>query len=306
MALCTASARSNLPDRIVIYGVEGVGKTHWAAGSVKPVFLLAEDGVRNLDVPKLMNASGTDISTFNEVMAALTDLTEEPHDFKTLVVDTVDWLEPLIRQHVVATHCQGDDEKYDAFGRGVGFSMNYWRQLLARFDSLRVRRGMEIILVAHAQLKAEESPTIGAEIKRYGLKLPGTANAQVYSLVREWPDSLLFATFEETAKKEGDKIKGNLTGRRVVKTVRGMMWAAKTRWALPPELPLSYEAYAKARGTLSRLPEFREAARARLGRLVSHPAYKDMDEAVTKAWDNETELGGVLQELNAVQEPESF
>ena len=89
MALMTKNARSNAPDRIVVYGVEGVGKTTWAAQAPNPVFLCAEDGVRGLDVPKLLCPNGDEVRTFNDVKVALGALLDEPHDFKSLVIDTV-------------------------------------------------------------------------------------------------------------------------------------------------------------------------------------------------------------------------
>jgi hypothetical protein len=83
------------PPRILIHGVHGVGKTTFAAGAPDPVFLLTEDGLGTLDVPHFPLAR-----TFDEVMQALAALYTEEHAFRTLVVDSVDWLEPLIHARV--------------------------------------------------------------------------------------------------------------------------------------------------------------------------------------------------------------
>ena len=79
------------PPRILIHGVHGVGKTTFAAGAPDPVFILTEDGLGTLEVPHFPLAR-----TFDEVMQALAALYTEEHAFRTLVVDSVDWLEPLI------------------------------------------------------------------------------------------------------------------------------------------------------------------------------------------------------------------
>lgn len=301
MPLHVASAKSNQPDRIVIYGVEGVGKTTFGAQAPAPIFLCAEDGVRSLDVPKLLTSHGDDPKTFNDVLDCLGCLISEEHSYRTLVVDTVDWLEPLIKADTMATFCQGDEGKYDAFGRGLKMSIGNWRKLLVMLDAVRTSKNMEIILLAHAQLKAEESPTVGQEVKRYAMKIPGSPGASPSALLREWCDSLLFATFEEVRREESPgKIKANPTGRRVLKTQRAMMWEAKTRWKLPVEMPLSYEAYAKARGVLSRLPEFRQKAQAALAALAAHPAIKDMESEVSAAQEDETKLGALIQEFEAL------
>jgi AAA domain len=77
------------PPRILIHGVHGVGKTTFAAGAHDPVFVLTEDGLGTLEVPHFPLAR-----TFDEVMQGLAALYTEGHSFRTLVVDSADWLEP--------------------------------------------------------------------------------------------------------------------------------------------------------------------------------------------------------------------
>ena len=79
------------PPRITIHGVAGVGKTTFAAQAYKPVFIQTEDGLGTLNANHFPLAR-----TFEEVLDALAALYTEEHDFKTVVIDSVDWLEPLI------------------------------------------------------------------------------------------------------------------------------------------------------------------------------------------------------------------
>ncbi|MEO5355430.1 MAG: ATP-binding protein [Magnetococcus sp. XQGC-1] len=69
----------------------GVGKSTFAARSPKPVFIITEDGLGLLQVTSFPQAR-----TFVEVLEALDSLLNEPHDFETVVLDSLDWLEPLI------------------------------------------------------------------------------------------------------------------------------------------------------------------------------------------------------------------
>lgn len=300
MALHTADARSTLPDKIVLYGVEGVGKTSWAAQAPAPVFLCAEDGIRNMEATKLLSPTGGDLRLWSDVMGALEELLTEAHDFKTLVIDTADWLEPIIKNDVIASHFEASEAKFDAFGRGYSVALTYWRKLLDTLDMLREKRRMEIIVLAHAQLKAEESPSLGIEVKRFNMKIRGSDKCDPSAMIREWCDSLLFATFEEMKRKDdAGKVKGNPTGRRVLKTQHAMMWRAKTRWKIPAEIPLSYEAYAKHRGTVSRLPEYQSKANVALALLEAHPAVAEMRAEAAKCQNDETKLGALLQELEA-------
>jgi len=79
------------PPRVLIHGVAGVGKTTFAGQANKPVFIQTEDGLGTL------SAANFPLSrTFDEVMEALAALYTEQHDSSTVVVDSVDWLEPLV------------------------------------------------------------------------------------------------------------------------------------------------------------------------------------------------------------------
>ena len=94
MAISLASLRTSSvlqPPRILIHGVAGVGKSTFAADAGAPVFIMTEDGLGKLQVPHFPLAT-----SYAEVAEALDALLEEDHDYGTVVVDSVDWLEPLI------------------------------------------------------------------------------------------------------------------------------------------------------------------------------------------------------------------
>ena len=99
---------ASLPPRILVHGQEGVGKTSLAAKFPKPVFLQTEDGT----------PAGLKVSTFGllgcytDVRDALAALGNEPHDFQTIVLDSVDKLEALIWADIC-------DTKQVAFDRGA-------------------------------------------------------------------------------------------------------------------------------------------------------------------------------------------
>ena len=79
------------PIRLVCMGIEGVGKSTFAAGSPAPIFLTTESGTAHLDIDRLPHPEA-----WADVMSALAELHDAPHDFKTLVVDSVTGLEPLL------------------------------------------------------------------------------------------------------------------------------------------------------------------------------------------------------------------
>jgi hypothetical protein len=228
------------PDRILLMGTEGVGKTTFAADAPNPIFLCAEDGI-----PKMLDhiPRFPEPQTFTDALDAVRALIQGDHEYRTLAVDTIDWLEPLIWRELCARNGWADIEA-PGYGKGYTAATEEWRRFLAALDTLRQKRGMEIILLAHAAIRTFSNPA-GADFSRYECKL----NKQAAALVKEWTDVNLFAIHEEFAQVKGGKEtrKGISTGRRVIHTQRTAAWDAKNRHALPTELPLNYADYAAAR-----------------------------------------------------------
>src|SRR5438067_747525 len=95
MKLQIQTGRIARPQKAVLYGPEGIGKSTLATQFPAPVFLDTEGGTHHLDVPRL-----PDPKKWDEVTAAVQALATEPHEFKTLVFDTIDWLEKLLVEDV--------------------------------------------------------------------------------------------------------------------------------------------------------------------------------------------------------------
>ena len=87
--------RQERPWRIILSGTNGVGKSTWAAAMPKPLFIDLENGTHHLDVER------TYTETYAEFLDTVIALCEEKHDYKTLVVDSLDWLETLVHTSVV-------------------------------------------------------------------------------------------------------------------------------------------------------------------------------------------------------------
>lgn len=244
------------PMRIVLYGVEGIGKSTFGADAPAPVFLGAEDGTAHLDVARFPQPR-----TWQEALDALRVLATEPHEFRTLVVDTVDWLEPLCWQHVCASARKPDIE---AFGYGKGYlaALEEWRRFVLGLDALRAR-GMHTILLAHALVRPFRNPE-GDDYDRYSLKV----NEKAAGLMREWADAVLFANFESFAKKEPTGRAKGVGGARVLYTSHRPAADAKNRWGLPDRLAMGWTSFSDALAE-ARSPSRVAALRAELDATIT-------------------------------------
>ena len=240
MAFDLKSIRKNTSiaaPRVMVYGVEGIGKSTFAAGAKNPVFILTEDGLGSLAVDHFPVAK-----TAADVLDAIATLIKDDHDFNTVVLDSVDWLDNLIWTDVEATH----DAKDLAYGKGAMIVAERWRDVLAGLNHLRNEKSMCVILIAHTQIKRFDSPEV-EPYDRYQPKLQERSSA----LIREWCDAVLFANYRTIVKKDDlgfnkTNNRGVTTGERLLFTSERPAYMAKNRYSLPESLPMSWEAFTSA------------------------------------------------------------
>lgn len=225
------------PPRIYLYGVEGIGKSTLASDAPKPIFLGAEDGTTELDVPRFPQPR-----TLADVYDAFRDL-QGDHDYETLVIDTVDWIEPLVWKAVTERDEQLDIESY-GFGKGYTVALVEWRSLLAALERTLARRPMRVIALGHCIVKTWKNPE-GEDFDRYVPQM----HEKAAGLWKQWCDALLFANYETYAmkakrdeKNSTAKAKGFDTGKRLLFTERTAAFDAKNRYGLPRSMPLSWGA----------------------------------------------------------------
>jgi hypothetical protein len=218
------------PQKIVVIGVQGIGKTTFGATFQDPVLLRTEDGAHAIDVNTFPDLA----TSYQAIIDAITALHGD-HPYKTLVVDSLDWLEPLIWEIT----CQANEKpSIESFGYGKGYTEadKYWRIIMGGFDSLRANKGMHIVLLSHSEIKTITPPDSDM-YDRYQMRLQKRA----LGLWSEWSDIVAFLTYKIAIKKEdkgfgSDRTRATGTGDRVIYTTERPAWNAKNRWGLPDEI----------------------------------------------------------------------
>jgi hypothetical protein len=225
------------PPRIVLYGTHGVGKSSWAAQADRPVFIQTEEGLDALDVTAFPLAR-----SYDEVMEAIGSLYSEDHDFGTVVLDSADWMEQLIFKQVAVNHKINNIEDM-GYGKGYTFAVDLWRNVMEGFDLLRNEKNMQVIFLAHTQIKRYDDPLVDS-YDRYMLDLHKGGAA----IISEWCDLLMFANYRVNTVKSDvgfnqKKTRAVGAGERVLHTQERPGWVAKSRWALPESMELNYETF---------------------------------------------------------------
>lgn len=234
MALDLTSIRPTgetwVPLKCLVHGVQGVGKTTLACTFEAPILVPVEDGLAAIEgVPAFPR-----LTSYQDAVDVIQALHGE-HAYKTVVVDSLDWLEPLIHAQTCAVHQMGNIEEF-GYGKGYVAAGETWRYLLGGLDSLRLTRGMNIILIAHTEIKRFDAPDVDS-YDRYQIKLHRGAAA----LFEEWADLVLFVNYKTSVRSVEGSFgkslkKGVGTGDRIIYTSERPSHKAKSRWPLPAEI----------------------------------------------------------------------
>ena len=213
MAISLASVsrtRRIRAPKIVVAGPGKIGKTTFASMAPNAIGILTEDGADAVDANAFPLAK-----SLNDVYEAIGVLLSEEHEFQTLFIDSLDWLEPMVNQYVCDKNGWKNIEA-PGFGKGYIEAASEWRNLLNGLEALRSEKGMGIILIAHDKIRRIEDPlTEGYD--SHVLKLHDRASG----LVMEWADVIGYAGYRIFTSKTdagfGNKeTKATTTGERIL------------------------------------------------------------------------------------------
>ena len=189
-----SSTRRAVAPKIVVGGCGKIGKTTFAASAPDVIGILTEDGAHALDVQAFPLCKSLD-----DVYSAIATLLGEDHGFKSVFIDSLDWLEPLLYAYVCKANGWENIEQ-PGYGKGYAAAASEWRILLDGLDALRNYKQMAVILVVHDKIKKVEDP-MHEPFDMHDLKLHDRASA----LVKEWADIIGYAGYELAIKEtKGD------------------------------------------------------------------------------------------------------
>lgn len=205
------------PQKVVIYGEPGVGKTTLASQFPNPLIIDAEKSSAHTDVDRVF------VESWEDTCNVLKEAKGLPYD--TVVVDTVDWVEMQCVKALCEAHNKKNIEDF-GYGKGYMYLKEKFLPFLELCDGV-VKSGKNLVLLAHNYIRKIELPDETGAFDRHELKL----SKHIAPLVMEWADALLFmsrVTFVE--KSETGKAKARGGKERKLYTNDNSICLAKARW----------------------------------------------------------------------------
>ena len=230
-------------DFIMVYGQPGIGKSSFAANAPNPYFIDADNGTAQIDthsnVPENWNQIFEMIEWF------------KTQKYKTLVLDTLDSIEPMAKDFVAAKYKKAKFEDIEDHGKNWNFLEGEFKRLVDALVALR-DAGTNVIVLAHAEVKTITDPVAGA----YDVSQP-KLQARFSSAFKDKVDCILFANSEVLTKK-GDK-RGFSDKVRYLFTEFNPSYVAKNRFGLPDKFELKevnpFKYYSELKGNSKVTPE---------------------------------------------------
>ncbi len=178
-------------------------------------------------------------------MQTLRDILTQEHAFKSLIIDSVDWLEGLVCSQIArenkAKSYLDSSIKALSYGGGTAFLNQYMKEFFDLLEDIRHKKKMHIVLIAHTK-KKNETDVQGASFDKSVLKL----TEKTEGLCIEWADFILFAKNKPytVTENEGFTTRNRATdGGRIIYTSKNPAFSGGGRLLLPEELPLEWSEF---------------------------------------------------------------
>lgn len=225
--------------RMMVVGMEGVGKSSLGAFSDDPIYVCSADdhGIhvlrRSGSVPKSIQI-GRDITDFYDLIDVLRAIKDGDHDRRTVVIDTLSFVQQMCFSVCCEAEYSGNwsEKGFYAFQQGpdtAATNKEYWPAFTDACTQLSLS-GLNVILNTHAIIKPYKNPE-GPDYDRYtpDLKPP------IWKATSKWADVVLFMKPSiSTEQEKGKRVKGTGGDQRLIHTEWSALCDAKNRYNMDP------------------------------------------------------------------------
>lgn len=234
-----AGAKAPIETGLVatICGHPGSGKTSLAVTFGKSFLIKTKGEGMPRDIPAdMMPMALGETDTADKLFDQLISLLREPHDFDTLIIDSVSGLDEMFVSDVMARDPDARNIQTAHGGYGAGRDMvtaMHWRVRKAA-EQLRAKRGMNTIFIAHTDINRVDPPD-SESYTQWGLRLHNKSTAPYVDQV-----DLVGFLREDTAVTGKERKRAVGSGDRVLVTYMTPTAVTKNRFGLREDIVVKH------------------------------------------------------------------
>ena len=216
------------PMCVLAYGPKGLGKTSLAAQFPKPLLIDIEGGAKYINIDKYP------CKTFADVIEALTDAIKDT-EYKTIAIDSLDWLESLIFTAIKEKYKTDSIEKAaGGYGKAYKEVLDLNVQIKNLLEKI-IDSGKHVFLIAHPRVVNFNNPLTESAYDKYELKLYDSKNTSVKDFWTEYVDAMFFINADTFTTGEGKEARAD-SGDLYLYTKNSPAYDAKRRVKMPDKI----------------------------------------------------------------------
>jgi len=220
------------PLKGIVYGDNGIGKTTLLASARNSIIIDMEGNCGHIDAAKCR------VTNFEEFHNFLDQLTIQQHDFKSLVIDSIDSLQILIAERIAQKHTTQEL----SYGKSAAIWAKTIKDIIGKLEGLNIHKGMNILFTAHWKVKSANNP-MTEQYDRYDMRI----NEEMRTGFCNWVQFILLAMKDvilEDDKAPGfGKKKAKSIERRVLHTRGEPTYYGKNVFNLPAKIPMDWDQF---------------------------------------------------------------
>ena len=150
---------TNLGNQIILlYGKPKVGKSTLASKFPGAIFAATEPGLKYLNVHQVQVGDWRDFKTL------CVELLQSDHEFRTLIVDTVDLLWNHLCDHICRKEGVSHISDFKSFSKGYRMAKDELQRVLTKVANLTTKRGhsMGLVLISHVTETQDDGSLVWA------------------------------------------------------------------------------------------------------------------------------------------------
>ncbi len=244
-----SSSQTKTGIRVVLSGVEKVGKTTLATNAPRALLIPLETGYSGVTVQKVPM-----LEHFAHVMQLLDEIGTKAaagqFAYQSLVFDSATALERLIHTAVLATdpaYIAGNkkgvtmESALGGYGKAYQVANSFFNEFLTKCDQLAIHFGINIVITCHVFAAKVIDPTVG-EFDSWDLLLHSPKNQKTYGKrehLTQWADVVGFL-HEPMFIIEGEKMTKGVSANkgRVLSIERTPAYVAGNRFGMTTDIPV--------------------------------------------------------------------